>query len=428
VSYFEDDSPTEVQSRDSLAFQPHPAVVVRTSDAFLVPPDGEAAPFVDALPPVSRAARRSAWRLYVLGALAIAMAALLVFGIARSRRARLAHDVAARKQESQLGARVLVAKIESTPGQRAITLLGEVQPYRQATLYAKVSGYLKEVRVDKGDKVREGQILGVLESPEADQRVVANRADYAAKAQTAARYRRLLKQGVVSEQEMERATADLDVTAADGTRLRAMKDYAFIRAPFDGVMISRNADPGALLQAATSSTQSAMALGEIADLSRVRVRVYLGAYDAPFVHERDAVTLWSDAQPDKKTTAAVTRLTRALDARTRTMLVEIDLDNADGALYAGAPIHVSLRVASPPSLVVPAEAVIVRHAQPMLAVVRGGRAVFVPVEAGDDDGTTVRVRGAVNEGEIVALRVADDVAEGAVVQPILKAAGGPKGK
>ena len=377
-----------------------------------------------------REARRSAWSWLLRGALggaSVLVAAAIVARIGLSQRVQLEGELTARKREVQAGSRVLVAKVASARAERQITILGEVQPYRRAMLYANISGYLKEVRVDKGDYVRKGQVLGVLDSPEADQRVVENHAELVVKTQVAERYQKLLKQGVVSEQEMERAKGDLDVTTADGVRVRALRDYAFIRAPFDGVVIARNADQGALLQAATSSTQSATSLGEIADLSRVRVRIYLGAYDAPFVHDGDAATLWTDAEPQKKIEAKVTRLTRALDTKTRTMLVEIDLDNASGALYAGAPIHVILRVAAPSSLTVPAEALLVSKKKPVLAVIRDGRVVFVPVECGDDDGETLRVRGALSLGELVALRAADDLQEGAAVRAVLKPSDSGKG-
>jgi RND family efflux transporter MFP subunit len=375
---------------------------------------------------IAPASKRARVVFYIFGIHVLVLTALAAAIIGRRHRARDARDLAAKQEESQKGPAVLAIKATRSTGARTVVLLGDAQPYRQTTLYAKVSGYLKEVRFDKGDHVKQGDILGVIESPEADQTVVASGADLAVKADTEQRYRTLVKQGIVSQLEMDRAVGALRVATADHARARSARDYAVIRAPFDGVITSRSADLGALLQAATSSMTNALPLMDIADLSRMRVRLYLGAFDAPFVHVGDTVTLWTDAEPEKKSPATVSRITRALDAHTRTMLCEVDVDNANGALYAGTPVHASLQVPIPPAVVVPSEAIVLRGSKTVIATVKDGHAAFQPVTVADDDGMQARVSVGVKEGEVVLLRVSDEVIEGGVVRPVLKPAGSGK--
>src|SRR5262249_9448856 len=154
-------------------------------------------------------------------------------------------------------------------------------------LYAKVSGYLKVVRVEKGDHVKEGELLGVIESPETEHDVASKKADLAVKKLTDKRYKSLAESGIVSEQDRDRAAADVEIAAAELLRVSALRGYELIRAPFAGIITARYADPGALLQAATSS-QSALPLVDVTDSARLRIFVYLAQQDALFVHEGDA--------------------------------------------------------------------------------------------------------------------------------------------
>ena len=355
---------------------------------------------------------------------AVALAALVVAALATlavvvyRQSADVGSERIALARDAALGPKVSVAKVTLPPPTRTITFVGEVQPFRQATLYAKVSGYVKDVFVDKGDAVKKGQVLGILEAPDSEQSSRAASADLWAKRKRAARTRLLAEQGAGTKEDAERAAADQDVAAAAYAKARSFEDYAVIRAPFDGVVTARPADSGALLQAATNGAQGALPLAEVADISRVRIRIYVGPFDAPFVREGTSATVWTDARPDKKLTASITRFSHALDARTRTMLCELDVDNADRTLYAGTPVRVRLDVEAPRVPVVPSEAVNVRDGKPYVALVRRGHAVFVPVELGEDDGKVVRVRSGAREGDDVIVNVGDDVIDGAPVRAV----------
>ena len=352
------------------------------------------------------------------GVVLLVLAAAAALYLATTRHKAEAHETSARAEELAKGPRVTVAPVTKLPPGRLVTLPGEVHAFRESTLYAKVSGYLKYIRVDKGDRVKAGDVLGVIEAPELEQQARSKQADVAIRKLTDARYKMLEKNGLVSTQDAERAQADLTIANADLAQLQALQGYQVIKAPFDGVITARRADEGALLQAATSS-QSALSLVDVADIKRVRIFLYLAQADALFVREGDPVTLWTEERPEAKVNATVTRFAKELDARTRTMLTEVDIDNSTTApLYPGTFVRASLTLATPESLAIPADALAFRKGSPAVAVLRDGRAVVVPVEAGDTDGRLVHIKSGVSEGDRIILHPGDDVADGTPVQVV----------
>jgi membrane fusion protein (multidrug efflux system) len=362
--------------------------------------------------------RRSGAILYFLGVLAVAATVVLAGVVVMGRRAAVAAEATSRQHAATEGVAVLVAPATLLPAGRTVSLPGEVKPWRQATLFGKVSGYVQRMLVDKGDAVKQGQILATLESPETDQQVLSARADLSTKRLIADRYMHLAPQGVVAQQELDQASGNLAVAQAELARVAALGGYESIRAPFDGVVTARFVDPGALIPSATGSTSSAQPVFEVTDMSRVRIYVYLGQSDAPFVREGTPAALESDAHPGEKIDATVTRLTRELDPRTRTMLTEIDVENGRGWVYPGLFVRVSMKVESPAELGVPADAVFLKDGHTEVAVVEGGHARFQRIEAGDDDGRVVRVLSGLHEGELVAVHAGDEVTDGAPVRAV----------
>jgi RND family efflux transporter MFP subunit len=296
-------------------------------------------------------------------------------------------------------------------------LPGDVRGFLQSTVYAKIAGYVKSVRVDKGDHVDEGQILGVLESPEIDQQVAAAEADVAVKRRTFERFQQLVKKDFVSVQEFETARAQYEVSLATVKQAKALRAYETLRAPFAGVVTARYVDPGALIPAATGSSESALPLVEIADLRRLRVLVFVQQDAAPFVHAGDEVTIRVDEQPDLCIAAPVSRCAQALDPRTRTMLCEIWLAN-QSRLYPGTFVHVTFHLAAPRTPVIDSGALVLRNHKPSVAVVRDGRIHFVPVRPGLDDGKTVQIVEGLQVGERIALAPPAELAENDIVQPV----------
>src|SRR5262252_1266392 len=336
--------------------------------------------------------------------------------LAQGRRHAEAEEARARADEAAHGPFVEVAEARRAPPQRKLVLSGEVHAFRESTLFAKVSGYLKLVRVDKGDRVGDGEVLGVIEAPEVEEQIASKKADVAIKKLTDARYHGLATAGVVSQQELDQAKAQVNIATADLAALNALRGYQVIRAPFAGIITARYADPGALLQAATASV-SALPLVRIADIDRVRVFVYLAQVDALRVHEGDPAEVWSDANPQQHVQASVARFAKELDPRTRTMLTEIELDNREARFYPGVFVRVSLTLGDVPSVLVPADAVFFEAGQSKVALAQGGKARFVGIDVLETDGKNARLTpGAVDEGDKVILHPSDEVSDGAPVR------------
>ncbi len=356
-------------------------------------------------------------RLHALSWLVCVLAAWLGW----SPRASLPKAIAAPEPASAAAPGPQVLKVATTlaasrGGTRMINLPGDVRPFRQVTLYAKVSGYLREIKVDKGDRVVSGQVLGVVESPETDSQeksIAASRTD---KASVASRYQALVGSGVVSQQDMDKANADLQTASADLARVQALKGYEMIRAPFDGVVTSRYVDVGALLAAATGSTGNVQPLVDVAFIRSVRIYVYIGQTEAPYVRQGDVVHITPQGRGDLKVEAHITRISRALEPRTRTMLAEIDLDNAKDLFFPGVFVDVAFNVKLPTSIVIPADAVILREGVQQVAVVENGSIHFRTVRVGDNDGHLVRVYHGLAPGDVVGLHLGDDVFDGARVE------------
>lgn len=334
-----------------------------------------------------------------------------------------------RARELAAGPRIRVAKVTRSPGEHETSVIGETRPYQSVTLYAKVSGYLKTVQVDKGDVVKQGQVLAVIESPETDQEYHAAFADARNKRDIAARTMTLRAKGLVSEQEAEQAQSDADVTAARLHSQEIQKGYEILRAPFAGTVTARFADPGALVQNATNSQASALPVVTVAQIRQLRVDVFLDQRDAPFVQKDEPVEITMAERPGFKIEGRVDRLSNELDPRTKMMLTEIDIPNEDRALVAGSFVQVALKIKSPPYLEAPVESLVLRQNKSFLTVVTPENLMsYKAVEVAGSDGKILMIVSGVNEGDVVALNVGDTIPEGGKVRPIVEESGkGAKG-
>ena len=329
---------------------------------------------------------------------------------------------------------------------RTITLPGTLVAFSEATLYGKVAGYVKSVPVDKGDKVRGGQILALLEAPEMVKEVDQAEASFReararldrAKAEAnlqAATYKRygevhakdpdaisnqeldeFRSRSEVADAEVKLAEARVETARANHARLVVLNEYASINSPFSGVVTARYVDPGALIQAATSSTQG-QPIVTVQDLDTIRVYVSVPEIDVPFVHIGTPASLTTAAYPGKVFKAAVTRFTEALDPSTRTMKTEIDVRNPQHILRPGMYADVTLEIEKLPDvLVIPDSALAVEGSKKFVWVVRDGTAHRVQVETGLDDGNQLEVRSGLKGGEQVVVAGKDGLAEGKAVQ------------
>ena len=332
----------------------------------------------------------------------------------RERNAQ-ARQVEELKQQLAQGPVVQVAQVPVSTADRTVTLPAEVRAEKHAVLYAKVSGYVKKLNVDRGDRVKKNQELAVLESPDLDEQVAAAKADLDFRKAQIDRYRTLAPSGFVPKQDLDQAEQAYKLAVAALARAEVQKSYEVLRAPFDGVVTGRFADPGALLPAATGSTTSAQPLLEVAQLDRLRVALYLAQDDASRVRVGDAVKLQiaPDAPP---LTAKVSRVSQSLDLRTRTMLCEIDLAHPPEGLYPGAFIDVSVTLRGAPRPLVPTDALVGKGGRIFVPTVQDGRVHFKPVRLGVDDGARVEVLEGLNGGELVALNLASDVPDNSPVR------------
>jgi membrane fusion protein, multidrug efflux system len=329
-------------------------------------------------------------------------------------------ELLARKKTVALGPPVLVKKVLPGGGTRHVTLPGEARAFLSTTIYAKLPGYLKEIRTDKGLRVNEDDVIAVVWSPENDQDVRAAETALVLSKQLAARADSLAQVGVMSRQDREVADAQLRTSMASLKRTRDVQRYQVIRAPFAGLVTARYADPGALIPAATGSTQAAQPIVDLADTSKLRITVYLAQDAAPSIHIGDKAIIWSDDQPNRRLPAKISLASGQIEPHTRTMLTEIWFDNRDVGILPGTFVHVELDVSEPPIPTVPNAAIIVRAGHVRAAVVDGNKIHLVPIEVGASDGNRTQVTSGLQPGELVANDLPAELDDGAVIQPMIQ--------
>jgi membrane fusion protein (multidrug efflux system) len=297
--------------------------------------------------------------------------------------------------ESLPGVNVTVVRPSRGEISRSVTLPGSVFPYQQATLYARVAGYLKSIRVDRGDPVKAGQLLAEIEVPE----LLADRTKFVAEAEVARLDLERLDEArqkapdLVVPQRVDEARGKWQVAKANLERIETLLHYASIVAPFDGVVTRRMVDPGAFLPAATSgsATQTAAVL-TLMDFSRVRVQIAVPEQEAAIVHKGCVVRVSPEGLPGRVFEAVVSRISYALDEATRTMLVEAELRNPQGELRPGMYASVEIVLARKlDALLVPSTAVLVEKTGHSVFALQGGTARRVSVKTGVSDGMRTEI-------------------------------------
>jgi membrane fusion protein, multidrug efflux system len=290
---------------------------------------------------------------------------------------------------------------------RWVTLPGTLKANQQATLYAKVAGYLTKVAVDKGDTVKTDQPLGELEVPELLADLKKFEADVKVAEIELGRLTDAQKKApdLVLPQMLDKARGAADVARANMERTRTLLDFAKITAPFPGVITARFVDNGAFVPSATSgSAAQNAALFTLMDFTVVRAQVAVPELETPFIKNGLPVKIALEALPGKSFDATVTRFSGALDEATRSMLVEADLPNSDGALRPG--MYASIKVAVEKhtgALVVPVEALAMEKTNAFLFKHADGKAKKTAVKLGFNDGTNAEVLEGLAEGEQVIL-------------------------
>lgn len=350
------------------------------------------------------------------GILTVVVAALGLGAILWARQSGLKQEAHQRKAAVEAGPRVRVTKVGLQGADRNLTLEGEALPFASTTLYAKVSGFLRSISVDKGSTVAKGQVVAVVESPETDRDTQALQADFDNKRRNAERSRALGRDGLLSPREVEQAEADARVAEAKLASQNTLKGYQVVRAPFSGVVTQRFVDPGALVQNG-GSTSAAQPLVTLAQVDRLRVTVYLDGSVAPLVKAGAVIEVRPVERLEVVRQVKLSRVAGALDAKTRTLLVEADLDNRDGAFLAGGFVQVRLKVKASGRFAVPSEAVVLREGKSQAVVLQAdGRVRFQTLQLGEEEDQRIRVLGGLQPGDMVVLNPPFGLKDGDRVQ------------
>jgi RND family efflux transporter MFP subunit len=354
----------------------------------------------------------------MVGAVVIiaAGAAVAYFHLVRTK------DIAAVREAkatvAELGPRVEVVNVAAGPKERVIKLLGDVRSGASTSLYGKVSGYMKTMHVDKGDKVDAGQIVAEIESPELEQQYAAANADLSNKQRNLARIRGLYEKGNATQVAMYQAETESTVAENNVAVLATTKAYQTVRAPFAGRVTARFMDPGMLVTNAQTNFVSAMPMLTISDDTKVRVYAYLQQTDVTFVNVGDVAEVSDASNPDRKKTATITRMTGELEQRTRTMLIEVHFDNADNFLVPGSFAYLTLHVPIQSHPQIPVTALLTRGNENVVAVLDNNIVRFRPVKVASTDGSTISLAEGLKPGEQIAINVPDEVTNGSRVQPV----------
>jgi membrane fusion protein (multidrug efflux system) len=326
---------------------------------------------------------------------------------------------------------VMVTQPERGIVRRTITLPGDVRGFNEAALYAKVTGYLERIDVDKGDWVKKGQTLAVIEVPELEQKLRRAKASLEMERVTYDRLKSVWTsdQRLVAREDVDVAQGKFEQARAEVEELEAMVGYTRITAPFDGVITARYVDPGALIQAdahATSGTSGGegetVPVVRIADIGTLRVYVYVPEEETSLIKRGIPATLTLREFPGRTFAGSVARFNTALDLSTRTMLTEVDLTNPTHELYPGMYADVTLELERHPgALTVPSTAVGGAGDKQFVYVVRDGHLSKQHVATGITDAATVEVVSGLQGEEQVVSNLSPDLVVGGKVRAVVSA-------
>jgi len=385
--------------------------------------------------PGNRPPPRRSRRGLVVVLLAVILLAVAIFSGIRSRIE--AGRTLAQVTEASAVPTVNVVHPDAGAPNEELTLPGGTQALTDTPIYARTSGYLKRWLFDIGAHVKKGDLLAEIDTPEVDEQLRQMRADLdTAEANlkladlTAKRDEDLLKTRSIATQERDNAVGALNAAKAtvaskqaDVARLERMQSYEKVYAPFDGIITARNTDIGALIDAGANS--AARELFHLSAIDKVRIRVSVPETYSRAVHTGDQAKVTLDEFPGEAFQGTIMRNANAIDPASRTLLVEVDVDNPDGRLLPGAYAFVHLSLAKVVrSVTIPANATLFRKEGVQVAVVRDGKAVLVPIAIGRDYGEKVEVVSGLQASDEVILDPSDSLISGTPVHVAAAAAVG----
>lgn len=328
---------------------------------------------------------------------------------------------------------VEVVPVKSEVLSTKVPLPGQLLPYESVDLFPKVAGFIQEIRVDRGAKVRKGDLLVRLTAPEVvaqqGQAAAALGAAQAKLAADNASFERLANAaktpGVVAENDVniarQAAASDASLVRSaseTATAARQLGAYLEIRAPFDGVVTTRNLHPGALVGPATGQA-GALPILQLVTVNRLRLVVAVPENNVQAAKPGGVLAFTVPTAPGRTFQAPITRLAEAVDNRTRTMTVEADVPNPTGELTPGTFATVQWPIQrSYPTLRVPTTAVANDQQRQFVIKVTNGAAAWVDVTTGMTIDTAQEVFGNLTPGDLVVKRGTDAIHPGAKVKPV----------
>jgi RND family efflux transporter MFP subunit len=357
----------------------------------------------------------------------IAVASLLVSGIWSRVKARTTLDK--ETAESALPAVSVVSPKRTTPTDEII-LPGNVQPFITSPIYARTNGYLKKWYFDIGAHVKMGQLLAIIETPEVDQQLQQARsnlltaqANLDLAAITKTRYQGLLKSNAVSQQDVDNAVgtynANAAIVEADKAAVQqysALVSFEKVYAPFDGVITARNTDIGDLINSGSSSNVKTD-LFHIAQPGTLRVYVNVPEEYSRGIKVGMKADLSLAEFPDRKFQGKVVRTAEAINMTTRTLLIEVDVENPTGTLLTGSYAEVHLAVPTLAStFLIPVNTLLFRTEGLRVGVVKGGKAVLTSVTPGHDFGDEMEIVAGLKADDQVIINPPDSIVSGQQVQ------------
>jgi RND family efflux transporter MFP subunit len=317
-----------------------------------------------------------------------------------------------------------------------VVLPGATQPYINSPIYARTNGYLVKWFYDIGAKVKQGDLLAIIDTPELDKQLQQARADLetaksnlALSKTTAERWQGLVKTRSVSQQSTDQAVDNLNATqasvdsyAANVRRLEDLVSFEKVYAPFDGVITVRNTDTGWLINAGAGSPSAE--LFQLAQTSTLRIFVAVPEVYSRAARVGSTATLTLDEFPSETFHGKVTRTSESIDMASRTLNTEIDVENPSGRLLPGAYVHVHLKLPTQSrSVIIPASTLLFRSEGLRAGVVRNGHAQLIPITIGVDYGDSVQVTSGLTLKDQVIASPSDSLISGTPVRINITAAG-----
>ena len=325
---------------------------------------------------------------------------------------------------------VAVTHAKLTGATQELVLPGNTQPLIDAPIYARTNGYLKKWYSDIGTRVKAGDLIAEIETPETDHQLQQARADLeTAQANlnlakiTADRMVNLQKKGAVARQDADNVVGDMnskkaivDSATANVKRLEDLQSYEKVYAPFDGVITARNTDIGALIDA--GSATASKELFHIAATNRLRVFISVPEDYEQAAKNGSPASLTLNEFPGRSFPGTIVRNANSIDLASRTLLVEVDVDNPTGELLPGAYVGVHLKFTgtSATALTIPVTTVMFRSEGIRAAIVRGGKAVLVPITIGRDFGDSLEVLAGLRPDDPLILNPPDSLISGTPVK------------